>query len=90
MFCFTDKLAKTQSVQFQHFYFFATWRLCEKNHLFIMKKRNYFAKYEDKAKQVLTSLLEKYADAGIENIENMEVLTFNPFNIIRFVNGNYH
>lgn len=47
-----------------------------------VKKRNYFAKYEDKARQILISLLDKYADAGIENIENMEVLTLNPFNQI--------
>lgn len=47
-----------------------------------VKKRNYFAKYEENARQILTSLLEKYANTGIENIENMEVLTLNPFNQI--------
>ena len=43
-----------------------------------VKKRNYFAKYGDQVRQVLESLLNKYADEGIENIETMEVLKLNP------------
>jgi len=44
-----------------------------------VKKRNYFAKYGDKARKVLESLLDKYADAGLENLESMDVLKVNPF-----------
>lgn len=33
-----------------------------------VKKRNYFTKYGDQARQVLETLLDKYADTGIENI----------------------
>jgi type I restriction enzyme R subunit len=43
-----------------------------------VKKRNYFTKYGDKAKQVLEALLDKYADEGITNIESMEVLRVKP------------
>ena len=43
-----------------------------------VKKRNYFTKYSDKAKQVLEALLDKYADEGISNIESMEVLRVKP------------
>ena len=44
-----------------------------------VKKRNYFTKYGEQAKQVLEALLDKYADEGITNIESMEVLRVNPF-----------
>ncbi|MEI7423749.1 MAG: DEAD/DEAH box helicase family protein [Prolixibacteraceae bacterium] len=44
-----------------------------------VKKRNYFAKYGDRARNVLEALLDKYADEGITNIESMEVLRVNPF-----------
>jgi type I restriction enzyme R subunit len=44
-----------------------------------VKKRNYFAKYGDQARNVLEALLDKYADEGIENIESLEVLRVNPF-----------
>lgn len=44
-----------------------------------VKKRHYFAKYGDQARKVLESLLEKYADTGIENIEDIKVLTLAPF-----------
>lgn len=43
-----------------------------------VKKRNYFTKYGDQARKVLEALLDKYADEGIENIENMEVLQVKP------------
>ncbi len=43
-----------------------------------VKKRNYFAKYEDKARAVLDALLEKYANEGIENIEELSVLQVKP------------
>lgn len=42
-------------------------------------KRNYFSKYGVKARKVLEILLEKYADTGIENIEDIKVLTLDPF-----------
>lgn len=44
-----------------------------------VKKRNYFTKYGEQAKQVLEALLDKYADEGITNIESIEVLRVNPF-----------
>ena len=44
-----------------------------------VKKRNYFTKYGEQAKQVLEALLDKYADEGIANIESIEVLRVNPF-----------
>lgn len=44
-----------------------------------VKKRNYFAKYEDKARGVLEALLEKYADEGLTNLEDPKVLKIQPF-----------
>lgn len=44
-----------------------------------VKKRDYFAQYGDKARKVLEALLDKYADEGIENIEDIKILTVNPF-----------
>jgi type I restriction enzyme, R subunit len=44
-----------------------------------VKKRHYFAKYGEQARQVLETLLEKYADTGIENIEDIKILTIDPF-----------
>ncbi|MFB2718126.1 EcoAI/FtnUII family type I restriction enzme subunit R [Shewanella xiamenensis] len=44
-----------------------------------VKKRNYFTKYSDTAQQVLQSLLDKYADAGVQEIENRQVLKVAPF-----------
>lgn len=43
-----------------------------------VKKRNYWTKYGDKARAVLAALLEKYAENGIENIEDMKILTVEP------------
>jgi type I restriction enzyme, R subunit len=45
-----------------------------------VKKRNYFAKYGEVARQAIEGLLEKYADEGIEHIENMNVLKLQPIN----------
>ncbi len=45
-----------------------------------VRKRNYFAKYEEKARLVLDSLLDKYADQGIENMEETSVLKVPPLN----------
>jgi type I restriction enzyme R subunit len=44
-----------------------------------VKKRNYFVKYGEQARKVLETLLEKYADTGIENIEDIKILTLDPF-----------
>ncbi|MBD8109676.1 EcoAI/FtnUII family type I restriction enzme subunit R [Priestia megaterium] len=53
--------------------------LTRKERAINVKKRDYFAKYGDKARAVLEALLEKYADEGIEHIESMEVLKLRPF-----------
>ncbi|MET3407118.1 type I restriction enzyme R subunit [Priestia aryabhattai] len=53
--------------------------LTRKERAMNVKKRDYFAKYGDKARAVLEGLLEKYADEGIEHIESMEVLKLRPF-----------
>ena len=44
-----------------------------------VKKRNYFTKYGEKAREVISALLDKYSDEGIENIESMKILKVNPF-----------
>jgi type I restriction enzyme, R subunit len=44
-----------------------------------VKKRNYFTKYGEQARKVLETLLDKYADEGVENIESIEVLRVKPF-----------
>jgi type I restriction enzyme, R subunit len=44
-----------------------------------VKKRNYFTKYGEQAHKVLETLLDKYADEGVENIESIEVLRVKPF-----------
>ena len=44
-----------------------------------VKKRNYFTKYSVQAQKVLESLLDKYADTGIDHIENIEILRVAPF-----------
>ncbi len=43
-----------------------------------VRKRNYFTKYGEQARQVLESLLDKYADEGIHEIENIKVLKEPP------------
>jgi len=45
-----------------------------------VRKRNYFTKYGEKARVVINALLDKYADEGIENIEDLSVLRIDPFN----------
>jgi type I restriction enzyme, R subunit len=44
-----------------------------------VKKRNYFTKYGEQARAVLTALLDKYADDGIGSLENAKVLRLDPF-----------
>ncbi|MBK6854420.1 MAG: DEAD/DEAH box helicase family protein [Burkholderiales bacterium] len=45
-------------------------------------KRNYFAKHEGAARQVLEALLEKYSDTGVEPIEDPKILALPPFDKI--------
>lgn len=47
-----------------------------------VKKRNYFTKYGEQARRVLEALLDKYADEGIEPMEEPQILTIAPFNQI--------
>ncbi|HIX61094.1 MAG TPA: DEAD/DEAH box helicase family protein [Candidatus Halomonas stercoripullorum] len=47
-----------------------------------VRKRDIFTRYEGQARCVLESLLDKYADAGIEPIEDPKVLTLAPFSAI--------
>ena len=47
-----------------------------------VKKRNYFTQYGEKARRVIGALIEKYADNGLANIEDLEVLRVEPFNQI--------
>lgn len=44
-----------------------------------VKKRNYFTKYSAQAQTVLNALLDKYADAGVTEIESIHVLKVQPF-----------
>jgi type I restriction enzyme R subunit len=44
-----------------------------------VKKRNYFTKYSEQAQTVLNALLDKYADAGVTEIESIHVLKVQPF-----------
>lgn len=44
-----------------------------------VKKRNYFTKYNETAQKVLESLLDKYADSGVSELESTNVLKVTPF-----------
>ena len=44
-----------------------------------VRKKDYFSKYEASAKQVLEALLDKYADQGVVQIEETDILTITPF-----------
>ena len=43
-----------------------------------VKKRNYFTKYGEQARKVLETLLDKYTDEGVTNLESLEVLKVKP------------
>lgn len=47
-----------------------------------VKRRDYLSKYQGLARQVLETLLDKYADNGIIELENENVLELPPFNQI--------
>ena len=44
-----------------------------------VRKRDYFSRYGEQARKVLQRLLDKYADYGIESIEDINVLRVKPF-----------
>jgi type I restriction enzyme R subunit len=44
-----------------------------------VKKRNYFTRYGEQARRVLEALLDKYADEGVAQIEETQILTIAPF-----------
>jgi type I restriction enzyme R subunit len=44
-----------------------------------VQKRNYLARYEGQAREVIEGLMEKYGETGITNIENPQILALNPF-----------
>ena len=43
-----------------------------------VKKRDYFAKYGDPARKVIDAILDKYADDGLEDLENPAIVTLDP------------
>lgn len=47
-----------------------------------MKTRDYFTQHGEQARKVFETLLNKYADEGIENIEDIKILTVNPLDKI--------
>jgi len=47
-----------------------------------VRKRNYFTKYAEPAQQVLSTLLDKYADEGVQEIEDVQVLKLKPFDTL--------
>ena len=47
-----------------------------------VRKRDYFSKYSDTAREVLNALLDKYADEGIVPIEDFTVLNVQPISEI--------
>ncbi|MBE2985456.1 DEAD/DEAH box helicase family protein [Campylobacter sp. RM9344] len=44
-----------------------------------VKKQDFLSKYQNKAREILTILLEKYANSGIGEIENTKILENDPF-----------
>ena len=44
-----------------------------------VKKRDYFTQYGDQARRVLEALLDKYAEGGVGEIEETQILTVMPF-----------
>jgi len=44
-----------------------------------VKKRDVFTRYGEQARAVLTALLDKYADEGVQAIEDRKVLRLDPF-----------
>lgn len=53
--------------------------LTKKERIENVKKRNYFEKYSLEAREVIEALLEKYAESGIDTIEDIWVLNIGRF-----------
>ena len=47
-----------------------------------VRKRDCFAKYGDQARAILEALLDKYADEGIEHIEDINILQIHPLSAL--------
>ena len=47
-----------------------------------VRKRDAFTKYGEQARAVLDALLDKYADTGIEQVEDLSILNVQPINQI--------
>jgi len=47
-----------------------------------VKRRDVFAQYGDQAREVLSLLLDKYSDQGVDAIQTIEVLKLDPFSEI--------
>ena len=45
-----------------------------------VKKQDYFGEYGDLARKVINSLLDKYADDGLLDLENPAIITLDPIN----------
>ncbi len=54
--------------------------LTRKERMNNVKKRNYFTKYSEPAQQVLNILLDKYADVGLRELENIKIFKADPLN----------
>ncbi|MGE3726893.1 MAG: EcoAI/FtnUII family type I restriction enzme subunit R [Candidatus Sericytochromatia bacterium] len=44
-----------------------------------VKKRDYFSRYGELGQKVLAALLDKYAEEGLQELEDMQVLKLSPF-----------
>jgi type I restriction enzyme R subunit len=47
-----------------------------------VKKRDYFTKYGDLARKVISALLDKYSNDGLLDLENPAVLTLDPLSTL--------
>jgi type I restriction enzyme R subunit len=47
-----------------------------------VRKRDYLNQYEGIAREVLSALLDKYAENGIEDVEDVKILQIDPFRAI--------
>ena len=56
--------------------------LTRKQRAQIVQQKNYFKNCHEKCQVVISALLEKYADNGINDLENLQVLSVEPFSEI--------
>jgi type I restriction enzyme R subunit len=52
--------------------------LSRKERALAVRKRDVLSQYGETARKVLEALLDKYADTGVENIEDIKILTLDP------------